>query len=126
MTKPRKKDHIRQLVQQQVKTLKQQRGDALCDDWRAKVLDAILHGNSITVAARMADVKRTRIYSECYSNPAFNCAFDLAKHYRRNKIQYVSRPIWPPSPETLQRHEATIQRIEAAQRYELVGMRIWS
>ena len=126
MPKPRTKNEIRQTSQREVEASKLQRGCILSNDWRGKVLEAVLNGESSTTAAKMAGVKRARIYTECYTNPAFNCAFDLAKHYRRNRIQYVSRPIWPPSPETLQRHAATLQRIEEARRYELVGTRIWS
>jgi hypothetical protein len=124
MPKPRRKHEIRQSSQREVEELKLQRGCILSNDWRGKVLDAVLNGKSFTTAARMAGVKRARIYSECYSNPSFDRALNLAKHYRHNRIQYVSRPIWPPTPETLQRHEATLQRIEDARRYELVGTRI--
>ena len=125
MTKPRRKDQIRQLAQQHVEALKQRKGKTHSNDWRGKVLDALLHGNSLTSAAKLAGVKRARVYTECYSNPSFQRAFDLARYYQRNKFQFVSRPIWPPSPDTVQRHEATFQRIEEARRYELVGMRIW-
>ncbi|MGL5836890.1 MAG: hypothetical protein ACRCY3_00130 [Sphingorhabdus sp.] len=125
MPKPRRKQEIRQSIQHEIETLKQKRGESRRTDWRGIALDALLNGHSITAAARLAGVKRTRIYVECNRCAQFDRAFQLARHYARIKFQWVSRPIWPPSTETIQRHEETFQRISEGYRYQLVGNPKW-
>ncbi len=120
MTVPRRKSDIRALAKQEVGRLKAARGDAQSRDWRVAFLNALIDGRCITHAAAVAGIKRSRVY-DAQRNPAFNRAMQLARYYGDNGIKWVSRPIWPPSPETVQRHEATFQRIAAVQRNQLVG-----
>jgi hypothetical protein len=125
MTKARRKDEIRCAARQQVAALQAQGQAAPEQDWRAIALDAILHGSSVSAAAKLAGVKRDRIYAETVRCPQFDRAFNLARYYGRHRIIWISRPIWPPSAETVQRHEATLQRIYDAPRCELVGPNKW-
>ena len=125
MPKPRRKQEIRQSSQCEVEVLKQRRAMMCNADWQAIVLDALLRGSTVTSAAHMAGVKRARIYAECVRCPQFDRAFQLARHYARIKFRWVSAPIWPPSAETIQRHEETFQRITSGFRYQLVGTPKW-
>ncbi len=125
MPKPRRKHEIRKASQREVDALKLQRCQACVDDWRAIALDALLRGSTVTAAARMAGISRARIYAECMRCQQFDRAFQLARHYASMKFQWVSRPIWPPSPETIQRHDETFQLISSGCRYQLVGNPKW-
>ena len=102
--------------------LKQRRGETRSNDWRLHFLNAIIDGKNVQNAAAVAGVNRSRIYREQH-NPAFDKAMRIARFYGDNRINWICRPIWPPAPETVQRHEATFQRIEAHQCYELVSRR---
>ena len=119
MTKPRRKSEIRVMASQEIAMLKSSRDDAN-PDWRLTFLNALIDGMSVTNAAMAAGVKRSRVYA-AQRSPAFDRAMRIARYYGDHRIKWISRPIWPPSPETVQRHEPTFQRIEAAQRYQLVA-----
>ncbi|MEP7350599.1 MAG: hypothetical protein ABI668_11720 [Sphingorhabdus sp.] len=97
MAKARKAE-VRNMAAQKVAALRED--VRLPDDWRTVFLNAVLEGNNITCAARMAGVTRSRVYVERW-DPAFDKAWEQARAYGRARVKYVSRPIWPPRAVTL-------------------------
>lgn len=97
MTKARKAE-VRKMAAQKVTALRDDTSQL--DDWRTVFLNAILDGNNITQAARIAGVTRSRVYVERW-NPSFDKAWDQARAHAHARVKYVSRPIWPPREVTL-------------------------